>query len=175
MKTYRVAALCSCVMLASCANFYPPSTKKEIDDSTGYWISYDASRRGALIVPSGSKIQSCSEPAPDVALTFVNSIKGNLTKPDGTSVTGAEASANATAIALAGRNEVVLLAREALFRICEASLNGTIAKTDVKPLIESVFSDVAKIATAQATGAKAQAEETKAKALMQGVDARLLQ
>lgn len=168
MKIRRVAVLCSFVMLASCANLYPPSTKKEIDASTSYWISYDASRRGALVVPRSSDIRSCAEPAPDVGLTFVNSLKGNLTKPDGTAVTGAEATASATVVALAGRNEVVLLAREALFRICEASLNGTVSDGEVKPLIELVFTKVSEIA-------KDRAKEAKANALTQGVDAKLLQ
>ena len=175
MKIHRFAALFSCVLLASCANLYPPSTKKEIDSNKSHWISYDASRRGALVVPRTSNIRSCSEPAPDVGLTFVNTLKGSLNNPDGTSVTGVDAAANATVVALAGRNEVVLLAREALFRICEASLNGTIKEEDVAPLIRTVFTEVARIATAQAENSKGKAEEARTNALMRGVDAKLLQ
>jgi hypothetical protein len=172
---HRLTALASCFLLASCANLYPPSTKKQIDNGSSYWVSYDASRRGALILPKSSQVRACSEPAPDVGLTFVNTLKGNLTTPDGTSATGIDAAANATVVALAGRNEVVLLAREALFRICEASMNDTIGSGDVRPLIEKVFTDVAEIAKAQAQDSESRAAEAKAKALSQGVDAKLLQ
>jgi len=77
--------------------------------------------------------------------------------------------------ALAGRNDVVLLAREALFRICEASLNGEIEKDGVGPLIKYVFDKVAAIATAQAENSKEKAKEAKAKALTMGVESKLLQ
>jgi len=175
MNTQRIATLFSCILLASCVNLYPPTAKKEIDATKSYWISYDASRRGTLVVPSASTIKSCSEPAPDIALTLANKLEGGLTTPGGTEITDGEATINATVNALAGRNDVVLLAREALFRICEASLNGEIKKEGVGPLIEYVFDKVAAIATAQAENSKEKADEAKAKALTMGVDPKLLQ
>jgi len=164
---FRSIAVASCALLASCANLYPPSSKSQIDDKQSYWMSYDASRRGTLVLAEGSKTRSCSEPAPDVGLSFVNSVKGDLTTPGGTSVTGLDAAANATVVALAGRNDVVLLAREALFRICEASLNGTIRPGDVRPLFITVFEQVTKIAEASADESKSKANfaETQLKML----------
>jgi hypothetical protein len=62
-----------------------------------------------------------------------------------------DASFNATALALAGRDDVVLLAREALFRICEAQMNNAIKDSEVKPLFNDVFQQVKEIAVAQAS------------------------
>ena len=114
-------------------------------------MNYDASRRGSIILSNGTTTKSCSEPAPDVALSFVNTLKGSLTTPGGLSAQGVDASFSATALALAGRDDVVLLAREALFRICEAQMNNAIKDSEVKPLFNDVFQQVKEIAVAQAS------------------------
>ncbi|MGB5852635.1 MAG: hypothetical protein WBG85_10115 [Rhodanobacter sp.] len=144
--------------VSGCAMFHSPATRKELASKQSYWMSYDATRRGALIIADQTKVKTCTEPAPDVALSFANALKGDLKLPGGTSATGVDASFNATALALAGRDNVVLLAREALFRICEASMNGSINQNDVRPLFEKVFEEVAAIAEAQANKAKRNAE-----------------
>ncbi len=69
---------------------------------------------------------------------------------------------NATAQALAGRDDLVLLAREALFRICEGSLNGSIKADDVKHLFQDVFQQVKEIAVAQSQTAKSKATAAEA-------------
>lgn len=150
------------VFVVGCANISSPSSSKEIDIKKSYWMSYDASRRGSIIISNGTNTKSCSEPAPDVALSFVNTLKGSLTTPDGLSAQGVEASFNATALALAGRDDVVLLAREALFRICEANMNGALADNEVKSLFSEVFTQVKEIALAQAESSKSKAEAAKA-------------
>ena len=149
--------------ISGCATFSAPSSSKELKPSQSYWMSYDASRRGSIIVASDSKVKTCAEPAPDVAMSFVNALKGDFKLPGGTAATGVDATLNATAMALAGRDDVVLLAREALFRICEASINGTIQPSDVKPLFEDVFKQVEAIAVAQANKAKSDAAAEKSK------------
>lgn len=111
---------------------------------------------------NGSSTKSCSEPSPDVALSFVNTLKGSLTTPGGLSAQGVDASLNATAQALAGRDDVVLLAREALFRVCEAHMNGALKEFEVKPLFNDVFQQVKEIAVAQAQNSKSKAEAAKA-------------
>lgn len=158
MNTARTIAALALVLLSGCANFHAPSARKELKPDQSYWMSYDASRRGAIIVAEGTHVKTCAEPTPDVAMSFVNTLKGDYTLPGNTSATGVDASFNATAMALAGRDNVVLLAREALFRICEGSINGTIAQADVRPLFENVFQQVTRIAEAQAHKAESDAQ-----------------
>jgi hypothetical protein len=150
------------LFVTGCANVSPPSSTTQIENGKSYWMSYDASRRGSIVISNGSVSKSCSEPAPDVALSFVNTLKGTLAKPGGLSAEGVDASFNATALALAGRDDVVLLAREALFRVCEAHLNGSLRDSDVKPLFNDVFQQVKEIAVAQAQNSKSKAEAAKA-------------
>lgn len=163
MKLVNLVAVVIAVFISGCANFHSPSSRKELSPSQSYWMSYDASRRGTLIVAEGAKVKTCAEPAPDVGMSFVNTLKGDFKLPGDTSATGVDAALKATAMALAGRDNVVLLAREALFRICEASINGSIPPSDIKPLFQDVFQQVKEIAEAQASKAKSEADTEKSR------------
>lgn len=153
--------LLAIVCISGCAVLSPPSSSTGLETNHSYWFSYDASRRGAIVLTKDSQVKICSEPSPDVAMSFVNTLKGNFTTPGGSSAQGVDAALNATAAALAGRDDVVLLAREALFRICEAHMNGAIESKDVKPLFQDVFQQVKEIAQAQARTAEGKAAATK--------------
>jgi hypothetical protein len=167
MNVPKSLVLVSALLVSSCATFQSPSYKKELKPDQSYWMSYDASRRGALIVAKDPNVRICSEPAPDVALSFVNTLKGDYKLPGNVSATDVGVALDTTAQALAGRDNVVLLAREALFRICEAYINGAISKRNVGPMFEEVFRQVAEIAEAQAQKAKstADAEESRVQQL----------
>lgn len=156
------SCLATIVGLSGCANLYPPSSKDTLASKESYWMSYDASRRGTIVISGDEKIRACSEPAPDVALSFVSSLKGGVQAPAGTTATNIDTTLSATAQALAGRDDLVLLAREALFRICEAHMNGTLQAADVKPLFLEVFKGVRDIAVAQADTAKGKAQAAQA-------------
>ncbi len=95
MKSIAVLSISTLCALVGCANLAPPSQATNLEGGKAYWLSYDASRRGSIVVPEGQTVRSCSEPAPDVALSFVNSLKGSLTTPGGLSATGIDASLNA--------------------------------------------------------------------------------
>ena len=113
------------LLLAGCANFTSPARKHSLD-SGSYWMDYDASRRGMLVLDSpqeGRKWVVCSEPAPDVALNLVNKIEGDLTAGD-TDIAGGKAEVTASAIKLAERTQMVSFLRESLFRLCELSLGN---------------------------------------------------
>jgi len=89
-------------------------------------LSYEAESRGAYFATSQEPLRYCAEPPPDVALDRSLKLAGELTaKTQG--VEGA-AKANAEvaskAVELAGRTQLVLLAREFLYRTCELRLNG---------------------------------------------------
>ncbi|MDR6673865.1 hypothetical protein [Xanthomonas sp. 1678] len=163
MKLVKLATVVITILVSGCANFHAPSSRKELKAGQSYWMSYDASRRGAIIVPEDSKIKTCAEPGPDVGMSFINTLKGDFKFPGETSATGVEAALKATAMALAGRDNVVLLAREALFRICEANINGAIPPSDVKALFQDVFKQVTEIAVAQANKAKSEADTEKSR------------
>lgn len=154
------------VLLSGCANFYPPSRIAVLKPNTQYWASYDASRRGAWISTdaAGRSIASCAEPAPDVALSLATAVKAKGSAPGGPAVEG-ELSATATALALAGRDNVVLLARETLFRICEAAASGRIDQKDVAPLFREIIKQTTSIASAQADKSKAQTKQAAVEAL----------
>lgn len=144
--------------LSACANLTPPASVQQLKANSSYWVSYDSSRRGAWIATSATgSIKSCAEPAPDVALSFNTGIKGSL-EIGGAKAAGIDASAAAVAAALAGRDNVVLLAREALFRICEQVAMGNLDKSQIKPLFQDVFEQTKQIAIAQS-----QTEEEKTK------------
>ncbi|WP_347989787.1 hypothetical protein [Methylomonas sp. AM2-LC] len=128
------------VFLSGCATFTRPASYDSLGNNGTYWMSYDSSRRGAFIDLRDGKIRSCAEQAPDVALSFANTVKANATSNGVTG--GIDTSFAATALALAGRDDLVLLEREALFRICEANLNGSVANSDVGPLMEALFKHV---------------------------------
>lgn len=146
--------------VAGCANFTRPASIHQLSANSRYWVSYDSSRRGAwLATNDAGHVTSCAEPAPDVALSFNSGLKGSL-EVSGAKATGIDASAAATAAALAGRDNIVLLAREALFRICEQTAMGNIDKSQIKPLFQDVFEQTKQIAIAQA-----QKEEQKTKQL----------
>lgn len=163
MKMLVLPAVVASVLASGCATFHSPSSRKELNQNQSYWMSYDASRRGAIILAENSNVRTCSEPAPDVALSFANSLKGDFKLPGDISATGVATTLNASAMALAGRDNVVLLARETLFRICEASINGTVAASEVQSLFKDVFQQVKEIAKAQAQKAKSDADSAKSR------------
>ncbi len=110
------------LLLAGCAL---PQRRVEVLDlaSGGQVISYPADLRGAYVTGG----RTCAEPVPDVALASTSQLAGALKLLSETGQT-AEATATADLAAkvaeLSGRTQTVLLARELLWRACEATLNN---------------------------------------------------
>jgi hypothetical protein len=83
---------------------------------------------------AGSYI-SCSEPAPDVALSDVFKVITGITDESANAnkiTLNNDLQSNTTALELAGRTQTVLLAREFLYRTCEAASNGLLDRNEVK-------------------------------------------
>ena len=172
------------LLLAGCANFTSPARKHSLD-SGSYWMDYDASRRGMLVLDSpqeGRKWVVCSEPAPDVALNLVNKIEGDLTAGD-TDIAGGKAEVTASAIKLAERTQMVSFLRESLFRLCELSLGNEFTADQSKEMYLKVLQTALTIvekdrAEAEEQRANAEADAENAKTLNslidQGVDIRSL-
>jgi hypothetical protein len=158
MKTKVVAGILSATFaLSGCANLTDPARITSLSNKHTYWMNYDASRRGAVVISDGSNTKTCSEPAPDVALSLSSTLKAVYTGADATSVT-ADGTAASTVMALAGRDSAVLLAREALFRLCEASLNTTMSGAEMQATITAIFDKVATIATEETKKSVAEAQ-----------------
>ena len=63
-----IIPLCTFLTLVGCTTFTPPAHQKELKNGT-IWLTYDASRRGTIVVPinTDTPYRFCAEPVPDVA------------------------------------------------------------------------------------------------------------
>lgn len=117
------------LVLASLSACGIPQRKAKVLDvkaNDAWAVTYPADLRGAYIQTEQSKVWFCAEPAPDVALQSLVKVTENLkvTTPSGIGGEGAISGEFATnVIQLAGRTQLVLLAREMLYRACELSVN----------------------------------------------------
>lgn len=105
------------LLLAGCAL---PQRRVELLELPGgsQIASYPADLRGAYIVGG----RTCAEPVPDVALLSTEKLTGaiKLLSETGQSIEGTAAADLAAKVAeLSGRTSLVLLARDAMYRICE--------------------------------------------------------
>lgn len=146
MKHVAIAAL---LLLGSCAVFTPPAGHSALDPDTPQWFQYSADRRGAVLVRwRNGTMHFCAEPAPDVALRQAVDLVAKAQTPQNISVE-AQAKVSSDVVALAGRTTAILFQREALYRICEAAMNGTLREDQVAPLIQQVLQTTASVAAAQ--------------------------
>lgn len=122
-RLMMTTALAGSILLAGCANLSPLTSKTPLASGEAHWLTYDSSRRGAYVStgPDG-QVRVCAEPAPDSAYSFVNKLEATVDTANLDANTKAEL--NATAMELAGRDRTVLVAREALYRLCEFQSNG---------------------------------------------------
>lgn len=132
--------LMTALWLVGCANLTSPARMHELADNKSYWLDYDASRRGTIVLPKGSpetQVATCAEPSPDVALEFANKILAEAkVKAVDAKV---QAEFNTNVIELAKRTQTIMFLREAMFRLCEQSLNNKFSAEDVKTLYQLVI------------------------------------
>lgn len=113
--------------MAGCATTQKDARILTIKDANTTVITYPTELRGAYVVRSGSGLRYCAEPAPDVALDTLQKLSANLgvKPPAGTAVQGSlDSELSTKVVQLAGRTQLVLLAREMLYRACELTLNN---------------------------------------------------
>ncbi|GAA4642769.1 hypothetical protein GCM10023115_07440 [Pontixanthobacter gangjinensis] len=170
MRSVLVTALA--LSSGACANFSPLTkqvTVPNVAANSAQWLTYDSSRRGTLVIREvgengkPDRVISCAEPAPDTGFSFTNSFKANGSS-GGTTI-GAEAAFAATLVALAGRDNLVLMTRESMFRLCEARANGFINNDQYNSQFTKLLEQIVEIAqavkqqSAQATAALVKAQE----------------
>ena len=132
-----------------------------IKDAKTSALVYTSSLRAAYIREEASKAQVCAEPAPDVALDTLKKLAAELQvkipqEGEGSGKLAAEISSKV--VQLAGRTQLVLLARELLYRSCELSLNRPdVPAKDVIKMFEGVVKLVGDLGEAD----RAQSEANK--------------
>ena len=103
----------------------PQRKAKVLEVEAGaYAVTYPSDIRGAYFIKKGSNVRICAEPAPDVALDTLQKLTADISAKlaateEGSAKFSSELSAKV--VQLAGRTELLLLAREMLYRACELS------------------------------------------------------
>lgn len=146
-------------LLAGCSSLTSPARVHALADGKGYWIDYDASRRGTVLVgqdPATQKFafRSCAEPAPDVALSFASKIESQLSYKE---ITGqAKGDLAISAVKLADRSQMVMFFREALFRLCEISVNQSLTNGEISVLYTKIIDTALRLGSDKAIDADIQ-------------------
>jgi len=160
MKIGLLAIAVLSSLISGCANFTSPARARALEPGQPYWLDYDATRRGAIIFPDSSKLKTCSEPSPDVALTMVAKLEASAGKESGADAT-AKTEFDTSVVKLAERTQMVMFLRESLYRLCEQSLNHDFTKEEVL----SAYNNVIDTARAIAEADRERAKEDAAKAI----------
>ncbi len=104
----------------------------KIEDANASALVYTASIRGTYFKSKDATSKFCAEPPPDVALDTLQKLAAELNvKVEGSGEGSGKVSSEVSSkvVELAGRTQLILLARELLYRACELSLN----QSDVGP------------------------------------------
>jgi hypothetical protein len=161
LATLCVAGLV--LTLAGCAAVRAPVRVHPIDPQKPSFIEVDASRRGVIVVPrpDGKGWIVCSEPSPDVALETVTRILGEVkvNNPNVPVDAKTEMEFRTAVVELSKRTQTILFLREAMFRICEQSINQNLSADQVMKLYELAVTTALKMAEADV--AKNQADLAK--------------
>ncbi|MBI3126086.1 MAG: hypothetical protein HYZ11_00590 [Candidatus Tectomicrobia bacterium] len=153
------------LVLSACAA--PP--KAEIHHiGTTRLIYTDASKRHTLVKTDRSYLRICAEPSPDVKvdeqqdidIDFNIALIGRAGSQD---QEASRAESGFTEGELTGRTPSVLLSRELLFRLCEASVNHDIDQKTFISLYLKIIALIEKIALAEAQQTKITIGETLSK------------
>lgn len=133
--TRILPTLAMAFLMAGCAT--PQKDARILSLPDAAVVSYPTELRGTYIIRSGSDLRYCAEPVPDVALDTLQKFGASLgaKPPAGTELQGSLSSElSASVVQLAGRTQLVLLAREMLYRACELTLNHPGPESDKQAL-----------------------------------------
>lgn len=152
MKELIVAAFAG-LALSACASLTSPARVHELDKGKNYWFDYEGSRRGMILVSSTDRaghpvIRSCAEPSPDVALALgaAASAGGQY---QGVHASG-EGNVTQSVDVLGERTQMVMFFREALFRVCELSLNQNMPPDQIAGLYNEIIRTALRLGSSKA-------------------------
>jgi hypothetical protein len=157
--------------VCGCATTQQTAQKMELEMAKSSVITYPSQMRGTYLFKSDENMRICSEPVPDVAMDALAKFSASLkeTAASGLSIEPTLAyEMNVKAVELAGRTQLVLLAREMMFRACELSLNNRDNET-AKKMFDKIVDVIDKMATTDQTkadAAKTNAEKDKLDAIV---------
>lgn len=150
------------LLLSACSLFPQKDARVDRDQSGVTVVTYPTEMRGAYVIPAESKATVCSEPAPDVALNTAANISGTVSaNVQDKGKLSAETAAKVTsdAIQLAGRSQIVLVARELLYSLCSVSRNSNLSADQIKDIYVEVTKVITTLADAENNSAKARYQE----------------
>lgn len=117
-------------------------------------VSFPSDQRGAFFRNGGATGTYCAEPFPDTALESVAKFAGKIdVKKTGKAEIDSELSIKV--VELAGRSQLVLLARELLYRTCELAANGKLKPEQIVAQNNSIIALIARLGQADLTKAQA--------------------
>ena len=98
------------------------------------WPISMPARRGALLLPrpDGKGMMYCAEPSPDVAYSSVLNLVASVQLQNPNIDASTQLQFQQSVVELAQRTETIQFLREALYRLCEQSLNGTMSQAAVE-------------------------------------------
>ncbi|QNM97325.1 hypothetical protein [Chitinimonas koreensis] len=150
--------------LGGCAGFASPAGSQALEPGKPYWFNYTAERRGALLLPAGSAIKTCSEPSPDTSMNVVSQLDLSAGLKNGADV-GVQQQTNLEVVQLARRSQTIQFLRESLFRLCELSLNNALTPQQVTDQYAEVVKIASQLAQSEADSARASADNATARKL----------
>jgi len=130
---------------------------------TGYWMDYDATRRGAVILfGEDGKAYVLSEPSPDAAVNLTQSYLAKLNYKE----IGMEGSLDlAEEIAQLGkRTSTIMFLRESLYRLAELANSGELDEESIE-LFKIAMDSALKLAESEFMQSEASLERAKARKL----------
>lgn len=111
---------------------------RRVNIDNGRGVSIDARQRLVFVTEKGGRTGSqrivCAEPSPDVAVAAAESLAANLSSPTSifgggeneTLAAGIAQARSESVASIAFRTQTIQLLRDALYRACEAYMNGAI-------------------------------------------------
>ncbi|HEY9720107.1 MAG TPA: hypothetical protein V6C69_21690 [Trichormus sp.] len=153
-----VAALAAIpvLLLSGCATLTSPARIHPLTPNAPYIADMDASRRIAILLPrpDGKGVMYCAEPSPDVAYNSVISLVASIQLQNPSVDASTQLQFQQSVVELAQRTETIQFLREALYRLCEQSLNGTMSQASVQQEYDNALKTA--LALAEADLVKAQ-------------------
>lgn len=154
MKTAAIVVVASALLASGCASMTSPARMNKLEPGHSYWFDYDASRRGMVMALTADAqgrpvARTCAEPAPDVAMQIAANAGMEISAP-GSGSGGASGSTAQAARVLSERTQMVMFFREALFRVCEISLNQNLESAHVVQLYQHIIDTALKLGSDKA-------------------------
>jgi hypothetical protein len=123
---------------SGCTSFTSPARYHELDQAKSYWMDYDVTRRGTIVSGENSAWKSCAEPAPDAAIGLVAKLEGSLSVAD-KGEANVKGELTQSIVKMAEKTQMVMFLREAMYRLCELSINTGLDAEKTKELYAAVI------------------------------------